>query len=83
MDNAAELMAEVRLGYVGIGWQINNIPSHFSHLETYELLEAKNLKALRPGTSKNFGSVCLPLFLFWHIDMCASLRVRSDRRGGT
>jgi len=37
-----------QLGYVGIGWQLNNIPSHYSHLEKYELQEAANLKALRP-----------------------------------
>eukprot|EP00041_Stephanoeca_diplocostata_P004427 m.45041 g.45041 ORF g.45041 m.45041 type:complete len:378 (-) comp15108_c0_seq6:120-1253(-) len=48
MDNKAELTAEVHLGYVGIGWQINNIPSNYSHLETYEILEAKRLKELRP-----------------------------------
>ena len=34
--------------YVGIGWQLNNIPSHYSHLEEYEIEEARALKALRP-----------------------------------
>jgi len=34
MDSEAELGLEARLGYVGIGWQLNNIPSHHSHLET-------------------------------------------------
>ena len=49
MDNPHELALEQRLGYVGIGWQLNNIPSHYSHLERYERLEAARLKALRPG----------------------------------
>ena len=35
MDSAAEEKAEVRLGVVGIGWQLNNIPSHYSHLEKF------------------------------------------------
>jgi hypothetical protein len=48
MDSPSELGKEIKLGYVGIGWQLNNIPSHYSHLETFEKLEAKNLKALRP-----------------------------------
>ena len=33
MDSEAELQGEIKLGYVGIGWQLNNIPSHYSHLE--------------------------------------------------
>jgi hypothetical protein len=37
-----------RQRYVGIGWQLNNIPSHYSHLEQYEIEEAKALKAVRP-----------------------------------
>jgi hypothetical protein len=49
MDSAAEEKAEVRLGVVGIGWQLNNIPSHHSNLETFEIEEAQRLKALRPG----------------------------------
>eukprot|EP00035_Acanthoeca_spectabilis_P000868 m.76005 g.76005 ORF g.76005 m.76005 type:complete len:480 (-) comp10476_c1_seq1:158-1597(-) len=48
MDSPAELQGEIKLGYVGIGWQLNNIPSHYSHLETYEIEEAKILKNLRP-----------------------------------
>ena len=49
MDSEDELKAEVRLGIVGIGWQLNNIPSNHSNLETFELEEAKRLKAARPG----------------------------------
>ena len=49
MDSPAELAREARLGYVGVGWQLNNIPSHDSHLETWELEEARRLKQLRPG----------------------------------
>lgn len=49
MDNPSELGAEIRLGYVGVGWQLNNKASNFSHLEKYELEEAARLKALRPG----------------------------------
>lgn len=48
MDNPAELMLEAKLGYVGIGWQLNNVPSHYSHLERYEVEEARRLKSLRP-----------------------------------
>ena len=48
MDSAAEVRAEVRLGIVGIGWQINNIPSHHSNLEVFELEEARRLKAADP-----------------------------------
>ena len=48
MDSTAELNGEVKLGYVGIGWQLDNIPSHYTNLEKYEIEEAKILKALRP-----------------------------------
>lgn len=48
MDSGLELTLEAKLGYVGIGWQINNIPSNDSHLEKYEIEEARNLKSLRP-----------------------------------
>lgn len=47
MDSQHELDGELKLGYVGIGWQLNNIPSHYSHLETYEVEEAQILKKLR------------------------------------
>ena len=47
-DSAAEALAESRLGLVGIGWQINNVPSHDMHLEAAELATAKQIKALRP-----------------------------------
>lgn len=49
MESAEELAAEVRFGIVGLGWQLNSIPSKHSNLEVYELEEAKRLKALRPG----------------------------------
>ena len=49
LDSPAELRAEVRFGVVGIGWQINNVPSHHSHLESFELETAAALKATRPG----------------------------------
>jgi hypothetical protein len=48
MDDPSELHKETQLGYVGIGWQLNNKPSNFTHLESFELLEAQRLKALRP-----------------------------------
>ena len=48
MDNSSELAKEVSLGYVGIGWQLNNIPSNYSHLERFEAAEAARLKSLRP-----------------------------------
>jgi hypothetical protein len=48
MDSAGELQGEIKLGYMGIGWQLNNIPSHYSHLEKYEIQEAQILKKLRP-----------------------------------
>ena len=50
MDSVAEVRAEVgKFGVVGIGWQLNNIPSKYSHLETFEIEEARKLKAMRPG----------------------------------
>ena len=48
MDSQAELQGEIKLGYVGIGWQLDNIPSHYSNLEKYEIEEAKILKSMRP-----------------------------------
>jgi hypothetical protein len=48
MDSDEELAAEVRLGIVGIGWQLNNVPSNHSDVEKYELEEARKLKKLRP-----------------------------------
>jgi len=48
MDSPRELGKEIQLGYVGIGWQLDNIPSHYSHLEKYEIEEAANLRKLRP-----------------------------------
>ena len=47
MDSLAELSGEVRLGYVGIGWQLDNIPSHYSDLEKYEIEEAN--RCVREG----------------------------------
>ena len=49
MESAAERSAEVRFEIVGLGWQLNNIPSNHSNLEAFELEEARRLKALRPG----------------------------------
>ena len=49
MASDAELRAEVRFGIVVVGWQVNNIPSHHSNLEVFELAEARRLKALKPG----------------------------------
>jgi len=48
LDNPAELEAENRFSVIGIGWQLDNIPSHYSHLEQFEVKEAKALKKLRP-----------------------------------
>ena len=48
LDSPDELAAEDRFRVVGIGWQLDNIPSHYSHLEQYEIAEATALKALRP-----------------------------------
>lgn len=48
MNSAEEVRAEDRLGVVGIGWQINNIPSHHTHLEQFEEETARQLKAIRP-----------------------------------
>lgn len=48
MESHKELMAESRLGVVGLGWQLSNIPSHYSNLEVYELEEARRLKSMRP-----------------------------------
>ena len=48
MDSVGEVEAEVKLGYLGIGWQLNNIPSHYSHLEAAEIAQAKVLRAARP-----------------------------------
>lgn len=47
MESRAELAAEDRFGIAGLGWQLSNIPSHHSHVEQYEIEEAKRLKALR------------------------------------
>ena len=41
--------ADAVVVHKGIGWQLNNIPSHYSHLETYEIEEAQILKKLRPS----------------------------------
>ena len=46
--NASEVSQAVSLGYVGLGWQLNNIPSNYSHLELWERTEASRLKALSP-----------------------------------
>lgn len=49
LDPAKEAAAEAKLGYVGIGWQLDNIPDKFQHLEQAELAQAATLKAVRPG----------------------------------
>jgi len=48
MNSPDEVAAEARMGVVGLGWQLSNIPSHYSNLEWFELEEARRLKALRP-----------------------------------
>ena len=48
MDSKQEMMEEVKLGYIGVGWQLNNLPSKFQHLEAFERLESQRLRALRP-----------------------------------
>ena len=58
MDSQHELDGELKLGYVGIGWQLNNIPSH------YELvLASRNLRGRggadleeAPLNDQGFGS---------------------------
>ena len=49
LDSNHELGAENRFSVVGLGWQLDNIPSHFSHLEQFEIAEARALKNLRPN----------------------------------
>jgi hypothetical protein len=49
LDSKKELDAGHMLGYYGVGWELNNIPTNYTHLEAAELATAKSLKALRPG----------------------------------
>jgi hypothetical protein len=65
MDSPAELAKEVKLGYVGIGWQLNNIPSHYSHLEKFEIIEAQRLKKLRPGVKVGVLRNTEVVTVFW------------------
>ena len=58
MDSAEEVRAEVRLGIVGVGWQINNIPSYHSNLEVFELEEARRLKTADPTVKVNGPRSC-------------------------
>ena len=48
-NSPAEASAEARFGTVGIGWQLRAISSNFSHLERWEVAQARQLKAARPG----------------------------------
>ena len=44
-----------------VGWELNNIPTNYTHLEAAEIATAKSLKALRPqikiGVSRNTAVV--------------------------
>ena len=57
LDDRKELDAGRMLGYYGIGWELDNIPSNYTHLEAAEQATAKALKALRPemkvGVTRN------------------------------
>jgi hypothetical protein len=66
MDSPVELGGEVKLGYVGIGWQLDNIPSHYSNLEKYELLEAQRLKSLRPDVKVSVLRNTEVATVFWN-----------------
>eukprot|EP00729_Bicosta_minor_P015387 gene15387-4559_t len=49
LANPAEVVAENKLGIVGIGWNLNHLHTSVSGgLETYEAEQAKVLKAARP-----------------------------------
>ena len=57
LDDRKELDAGRMLGYYGIGWELDNIPSNYTHLEAAEQATARALKALRPemkvGVTRN------------------------------
>eukprot|EP01047_Picozoa_sp_COSAG01_P029774 COSAG01_NODE_2054_length_8538_cov_4.853656_3_plen_383_part_00 len=49
-NSAAEIQAEARFGYMGVGWQLDGIPRHWKQgLEVVELAAARQLKARQPG----------------------------------
>eukprot|EP01052_Picozoa_sp_SAG31_P048801 SAG31_NODE_10383_length_1145_cov_1.398662_1_plen_107_part_10 len=48
-DAESEIHAEARFGYLGIGWQLDGIPTHWHQgLEVVELATARRLKSARP-----------------------------------
>ena len=57
LENQIELAAGSQVAYHGIGWEQNNIPANYTHLEEAEIAVAQALKALRPhikvGVTRN------------------------------
>ena len=65
LDSKKELDAGHMLGYYGVGWELNNIPTNYTHLEAAELATAKSLKALRPGMKVGVTRNTVVAASFW------------------
>ena len=65
LNNDMERTFGSKLGYYGIGWELNNIPSNMTHLEKAEETEAKALKALNPEMRVGVTRNSVVLTTFW------------------
>ena len=48
-----------------VGWELNNIPENYTHLEEAEKATAKSLKALRPGMKIGVTRNTVVVTTFW------------------
>ena len=48
-----------------VGWELNNIPENYTHLEEAEIATAKSLKALRPGMKVGVTRNTVVVTTFW------------------
>ena len=89
-DSAYEAAAAARFGVVGIGWQVNNVPSNFSHEEGAEARTSRQLKAARPGVRTLVSRETEVITVFWDAARaaiadhpeCASRRPAREALGG-
>ena len=65
LDSATELEYGAKLSYYGIGWELDNIPENYTHLEEAEIEEAKQLKAKNPALKVGVTRNSVVATTFW------------------
>ena len=65
LDPTPELEYGAKLGYYGIGWELNNIPGNYTHLEEAEIAEARHIKSINPAVKVGVTRNSVVATTFW------------------